>query len=452
MSIRHGMCYSGAYMNSEMDLTTVETVHCVGIGGIGISALARLLHHEGKHVTGNDNDEFPALDKLRAEGIPITIGDNLEAVNTDADVIIYSVAWETIAPDLMSEIRARGVLLKTYPQMLGMISKDKYTIAVAGTHGKTTTTAMIATILRYAEYDPNVIVGSFMHVDGAYTNYVAGGSNYLVVEADDYKRAFLHLYPDIAVVTNVEHDHPDYYADLTDTQDAFRDFVARTSSDGGVSCPQSVEGMARICDASEAVIHDYQTVDTSKLQLPVPGAHNRENAQAAIAAVSLMGVDEATATAALSAFQGTWRRQEYIGVLPSGAHLYDDYAHHPREVAATLAGFREQYPDRRIIVIFQPHTYSRTTALADQFVQCFEDADKVIIAPIYAARERAPDDYVGHTELARRGAKHHNAMTAAATETAIVETVRDKANAGDIVITMGAGDIYTIHPQLMNDV
>ncbi|MES2668791.1 MAG: Mur ligase family protein, partial [Patescibacteria group bacterium] len=317
-------------------LEGVKKVHLVGIGGIGISALAQLLQHDGYDVSGTNDSESPeTLDRVRALGITIHIGADIENIDPDTDLVVYSAAWETRAPEFMAAIAARGIPMKSYFEMLGDVSRGKKTVAVSGTHGKTTTTAMLARILRDADASPTAIVGSVVREFDS--NYLAGTSELFVAESCEYRRHFLNLTPTILIVTNIEFDHSDYFKDLADVQAAFRSFMEKVPADGVIVTNPNDPNVAPLLHGLEAGIVDYSREDVPALTMP--GEHNRMNARAAKAAsrVAFPAVTEAEIDESLHRFEGTWRRFELKGKTRNGAEVYDDYAHHPTAIRKTIA-------------------------------------------------------------------------------------------------------------------
>ncbi|MEX1026559.1 MAG: UDP-N-acetylmuramate--L-alanine ligase [Candidatus Paceibacterota bacterium] len=433
----------------------------IGIGGIGMSALARMLTHEGHAVTGSDRDATELTKTLEAEGISVTYTQVPENITGEIDAVVYTVAIPDDHPELVAA-REKGIPTRSYPEMLGEISKDKYTIAVAGTHGKTTTTAMLAAILQAAKLDPTVIVGSLLvggGDNGWGSNFVAGKSDYLVVEACEYKRSFLHLHPDVLVITNIEEDHLDYYKNLADIQSAFDKLAEKVPAEpatlggasgheegGAIVCNPNSTGVMPVVGRYQTRVIDYTQLPADGIELSVPGKHNKENAQAALAVAAFLRISEKTARQALAGFKGTWRRFELKGTHSSGALLYDDYAHHPSEIRATLAAFREKYPDKRLRVVFQPHLYSRTEQLLESFAGSFEIADEVLLAPVYAAREQ-PAAGVDHRRLADAIAEQNDQKKVQALDSfgEVIGLIEGSLDANDVVVTLGAGDIHTIH-------
>jgi len=407
-----------------------------------MSAVARMLKLEGKDVSGSDRAESLVTDELEKLGIKVFYEQKAENIAPDIDLVIYTIAMPAEASEL---VRARelGLECKTYPEMLGLISADKYTIAVAGTHGKTTTTAMIAEIMIEAGLDPTVIVGSLLKREVAKdsplgaiqgkslaTNFIAGKSGYLVVEACEYRRSFLNLHPTLAVITNIDNDHLDYYKDLADIQSAFDQFLAQSKNQ----------------------IIDYQKYLAKVPELLVPGEHNRLNAAAALAVADFLQIDPSTSLGALAKFTGTWRRFEFKGKTAGGALVYDDYAHHPTEIGATIQAAREFMAKRnlngKLIIAFQPHLYSRTKLLKDDFVKVLAQADEVILAPIYAAREPADPDISSEALADLIKTKNTHVFSFKNLEE-VKNYVLKNSQEGDLVITMGAGDITQVGDNLV---
>ena len=424
----------------EINLKTVKKVHFIGIGGIGISALAQMILHEGKQISGTNDIESPkTLDVLRDAGVLISLEKKIEDIPEDVDLIVYSIAWDLNHPDFMSEVREHfSVPVLTYPEMLGIVSKDKYTIAVAGTHGKTTTTAMIADVLIDAGLSPTVIVGSIL--SKYKSNFVAGDSEYFVVEACEYKRSFCNINPDILVITNIEADHLDYYKDLEDIKNAFQDVSAKVPDDGYV-----VSNSGIFHDESGAHQISYSDYIDNVPDLKIPGKHNKENAAGALAVADILKIDLKQAEKSLADFSGTWRRFEYRGKTANGADVYDDYAHHPTEVRATLETAKEEFSGKKIVVVFHPHLYSRTKQFLVEFAEALRIADEVIIAPVFAAREK--DDGEGNAEkLTAEVGKKARALGSFEE----IKEALSKHGEDVVIFTMGAGDIYKVADEIVS--
>jgi len=450
----------------DLDLKTIKNVHFIGIGGIGISAVARMMLHMGKKVSGQDMQEGEIVDELVKLGIEVNIGQSYENIPKDADLIVYTIAIDTYDRELAEKIKGQSMIpVRSYPQMLDIISRDKYTIAIAGTHGKTTTTAMIAQILIDSGNDTTVIVGSLIkNKDGSRTNFIAGDSKlarprggpaspsqggYLVVEACEYRRSFLNINPKVLVITNIDEDHLDYYKDIEDIKSAFHEMAMKVPSDGFVVCNPSDENIADVIKGINAKVVNWGEFYNRELKLKIPGIHNKKDAAAAVAASSVLGLTKEISEKYVANFPGTWRRFEFKGKLANGALVYDDYAHHPTEILATLEGFRELYSKDagwKIKVVFQPHLFSRTKLLLNDFAKSFSDADEVLILPIYFARE-VDDGSISSEILANEINKHtNNAKSFGSFEELEKNLVVRLLKMGekDIIVTMGAGEAFKV--------
>ncbi|MSU55648.1 MAG: UDP-N-acetylmuramate--L-alanine ligase [Candidatus Taylorbacteria bacterium] len=429
---------------SPIDFSKINTVHFIGIGGIGTSAIARMLlsPEQGRRVcvSGSDMAESEVTEGLRQAGAVISIGESADNVLKDVELVIYTIAIPEEHAELV-EAKKRGIPILSYPEALGIISKEKYTIAIVGTHGKTTTTAMVAKILIDAGLDPTVIVGSFMlDAKGGRTNFIAGKSKYLVVEGCEYRRSFLNLSPKILLITNIEADHLDYYKDIDDIKSAFAELSAKLPPDGFLLMNAHSPNIDYIVRLSKAKNGDWGVVTLPEgFKLKIPGRHNIQNARAALLVAKALGIGEALALQSLSQFTGTWRRFEHRGETKGGAIVYDDYGHHPQEIEATLQGAREMFPTQKIVVVFQPHLYSRTKDHLESFGKCFKQADEVIMLPIYPAREVDPGDI--NSGMVVEGIKKNDqpAYLVASFEEA-AKKANDLVRSGDVIITMGAGE------------
>jgi UDP-N-acetylmuramate--alanine ligase len=434
---------------NEKFLENIHHAHFIGIGGIGVSAVARLFLSRGVAVSGSDRDGSLITEKLALKGVTIFIGHDANHVPEDCDLVVYSPAVPETNPEL-AVARERGIATYSYPEALGLISKGMRTVAVSGTHGKTTTTAMIAEVLISAQKSPTVIVGSLLKTG---TNFVHGTSDIFVVEACEYQRSFLNLSPEILVITNIDTDHLDYYKDIGDIQSAFHELAMKVPAHGAIVCDPNDARVAPALLGVSAKIVDY-TKENLNTTLAVPGEHNIKNAKAVLAVARLLGIEHSEAEKSLAGFQGTWRRMEYKGQMVNSVVVYDDYAHHPTEIKATLQGFRAKFPTKRIRVVFQPHLYSRTKLLLNDFAESFGDANEVIVAPIYAARE-TPDGDISAEILAQAIIDHQKVVGLrvwAMSDFLAIETyLKDTAEKNDIIITMGAGDIFKVGEALLNN-
>ena len=425
-------------------LDEAKRVHMVGIGGIGMSALAQYLADQGVRVSGSDRSHSPVTELLAEKGIDTTYEQEKGIVPEDTDLLIYTEAvWE----DNLERVRATelGIPQRSYFDALGDISKAKRTIAIAGTHGKTTTTGMLARVLKDAGLSPTAIVGSLVRDFGS--NYLAGNSDWFVVEACEYKRDFLTLSPEILVITNIEFDHSDYYKDLADVQSAFRSMALKVPAGGCIITNPSDPNIAPVLEGLSVLVIDY----TKETRYPTrfPGEFNVMNARAAsaVARYVMPNLSEEALRDSLAEFKGTWRRFEYKGKTARGADVYDDYAHHPTAVEKTMTALREKVGSTKIFVAFHPHLFSRTRDLLPGFATAFKEADTLLIAPIYGARE--VDDGSMSSEILADSIRKNGVDASAASFKEIQAFLETEPSAGDVVMIMGAGDIYTIADQLV---
>ena len=420
-----------------------RSVYMVGIGGIGMSALAQFLKHRGHLVSGSDRDESPIVQMLAQKGISVMVGHDQCNIPADCQLLIYSDA----VPESNAE-RTRAKEMKipqqSYFEALGEISKGARTIAVAGTHGKTTTTGMLAKILRDTQKEPTAIVGSIVRDFGS--NFLSGRGDFFVIEACEYRDHVLKLSPEILVITNIELDHTDYFPDLAALQATFRKAAEKVPAHGVIVTNPSDPSIAAVLGNVKASIIDYTTQTVPKLKLI--GEFNRMNARAAKAAAraAFPHLQEEYTDRPLMDFSGSWRRFEYKGETPLGAMVYDDYAHHPTAIGKTIEAAREEFPDKKIIVAFHPHLYSRTKSLLDEFAAALATADEALVAPIYAAREE-PDPTISSEILADAAQRIGGSVVAFDS----FDLIRDellKRDADSLIITMGAGDIYKVAEQI----
>lgn len=448
-----------------MNFGHVRHLHFAGIGGAGMCGLAELLHREGLQVSGCDLQASEATARLQQLGIAVALGHDPSHLE-GADVLVISSAVPASNPEVEAA-RAAGVPVIRRAEMLGEVSRLKWTVAVAGTHGKTTTTSLAGHILTAAGLDPTVAVGGRVHLLGAHARL--GRSQYLVCEADEYDRSFLALHPVLAVITNVEAEHLDTYGTVEAMEDAYVAFASRTPFYGAtIAClddpgvrrllprlgrrvvtygesPQA-DVSAREVSFSPAATHCRVVARGEELgpfAVPLPGRHVLADALAALAVALEVGVAFATAAAAVAAFTGVARRFERKGER-DGAILVDDYAHHPTEVAATLQAARQAFPSARLVAAFQPHLFSRTQAFAREFGEALLGADLVLVLPIYPAREQ-PVDGVTHrlvVDAARRSG-HRQVVPCDSLEAAL-STLAAVVRAGDVVLTLGAGNVVRL--------
>jgi len=458
-------------------------VHLVGIGGTGLSAIARVLLEKGMLVSGSDRIMTALAQAVREAGAHVTIGHREENIS-GADYVVRSSA----IPDDNIEIQAalaRGIPVLRRSEFMPLLMNDLRCIAVAGTHGKTTTTAMIAWILISLGQDPSFIVGSTMA--NLNRNARSGKGPAFVIEADEYDRMFLGLEPSIAVVTNIEHDHPDYFPKEADIRQAFLEFAKQVRPDGLLLACMDDRGSrwlytqmreagkqtltyglkhwlgytspdyrSRELENNQQGGTDFEFVNRSKsiqaseeiieVSLQVPGRHNVLNATAALAVADCLDLPMEQAAGALSAFSGTARRFEIKGEARQVV-VIDDYAHHPTEIQATLAAARTRYPNSEIWAVWQPHTYSRTRTLFNEFTRAFDDADHVVVLDVYAAREAYPSNGFSSLEIAQ-AIQHHDAQykpNLLQSPTWLIE----RLGSGSVLLVLSAGDADQISSRVL---
>jgi UDP-N-acetylmuramate--alanine ligase len=424
-------------------------LHFVAIGGAGMSALALVAHRLGARVSGSDRADGPYMEHLRAAGLEPRVGHDAEAVPPDADVVVSTAIGED-NPELAAA-RKRGQRVIHRGELLAEVCSLKRLIAVAGTHGKTTTAGMLAHALRGIGADPAFLLGGEMpgaRDDGAAGNASWGDGEWIVAEADESDASFLRLRPEVAVVTNVELDHHSHWSSRAELLEAFREFCAPAS---GLALPAGGE-LDGIAEGQRIAAFDVDQPGP-ELALRVPGRHNALNARAALAGLELAGFEVGAAADALSSFPGMLRRLELKG-RHDGAIIYDDYAHHPTEVAAALSALRELQP-KRLIAVFQPHLYSRTKALAAGFGRALAAADEIAVLDVYPAREEPVGELAGVSglDVARAAADHAGGrpvwwlVDAERAERALAPRLRE----GDLLVTIGAGDIYGLADALVEE-
>ena len=473
-----------------LDLSKIKKAYFIGIKGAGMAAVAEIFHARGIEIGGSDTAEKFFTDEILAKnGINFFETFSAENIPEDAELIVYSTAYNAENNTEFAEAKKLGLVMMSYPEILGELFNEKMGIAVCGTHGKTTTTAMLAECLRIAGADPSAIVGS--KVIGWQGSSLSGKGKYFVAEADEYQNKFQYYNPFAVILTSVDWDHPDYFPTFGEYKKVFADFAARISKTGflvvwgdsvstldiskNAVCNVLSYGFSEDCDYIisnfQFPISKPQVVEQRSLrgrqilnpngqnfqkfdlkfkeknlgtfQINLVGRHNVLNAAAAIAVCYKLKIDMEKVREALKNFQGTARRFEYIGER-NGAILIDDYAHHPEEIKATLKAAQEVYPEKNIITIFHPHTFTRTKALLQEFAQSFDDADEAIIIDIYGSA-REVQGGVSSKELVDLINKYDRdkAEYIPAIEE-VVEYLKDKIGENDVVISMGAGDVWKV--------
>jgi UDP-N-acetylmuramate--alanine ligase len=450
---------------------TPQRVHLIGIGGAHMSAIAQILHAWGHTVSGSDQRASAMTEKLTALGIDVRIGHAASNVG-DAELVVMTSAAHDDNPEIV-EARRRGIPVIKRAEMVARLMQGRYSIAVAGTHGKTTTSGLIAHILVEANLDPTYLIGGEVRSLG--TNAAPGEGRYIVVEADEYDRAFLSYTPDVAIVTNIEPDHLDIYGTTKELASAFGQFIAQVPAEGHLITSADSPRVRETVAAAPIAAGDRQTYALEapatwtaspqshdeggqvfqverkgerygEFRIGLPGRHNVSNALAGIAAGDTIGIDAAVMREALASYRGAQRRFEYAGEA-AGITVMDDYAHHPTEVrAGVVQPARERFGARRLVVLFQPHTYTRTQYLLDEWKTCFEGIDALYILETYAARE-APDRGLSGADLAR-AVTSPPAVYCATFEDA-AERIAADLRAGDVFFTVGAGDVDRVGPMVL---
>ncbi len=446
-------------------------IYFMGIGGISMSGLAEVLLQENFQVSGSDSQQSALTEKLTALGASIRYGQKAENLTADIDLIVYTAAIREDNPEYQEALR-RGIPMLSRAELLGQMMDNYETpVAIAGTHGKTTTTSMISQILLEADVDPTISIGGILpSING---NIRVGHSGIFVTEACEYTNSFLHFHPRISVILNIEEDHMDYFRDLNHIRESFRQFAERLPADGtliinghidqyetlvdGLACQILSYGENRSCDYVASDITYDETGLASfnltvkgqvkgRIRLNVPGHHNVLNALSAIALAEQLEIPLLQIQQGLLAFKGTERRFEYKGKM-NDVTIIDDYAHHPTEITATLTAARH-YPHNNIWCVFQPHTYTRTKAFYDDFITSLSLADKIVLADIYAARET---DTLGMSSaaMAEDLRKQGKECYYFSTFEEIEKFLSEKCMHGDLLITMGAGNVVNIGENLI---
>ncbi len=457
-----------------LDITQYKNIHCIGIGGIGLSAVAEILASQGHTLSGSDMKSSELTERLASQGITVFEGHAAENIK-GVDLVVYSAAVSPENPEIVAA-REAGIPVVTRAEALGaLMSEYPTSIAVSGTHGKTTTTSMVSLILEKAGTDPTILVGGNLPEFNG--NAKIGQSGYFVTEACEYMDSFLSLRPRIEIILNIDSDHLDYFKDIEHIVQSFDRFTQLIPADGLIVAYEAnpfVSSIIQSIDDERLVTFGFtenssywpknltfnhngfpefdvahQGEILAHIALRVPGEHNIANALAAFATCHTLGVDPAIIAEVLSSFRGTERRFDIIGTTAEGVKIIDDYAHHPTEIRATLSAAKKM-PHERLWCLFQPHTYTRTMALFDEFADSFGDADVLIMAEIFAAREKNIHK-ISSRELISQIKKKDPSCEAYYFDSLdkIADFVGNNAQPGDMVITMGAGDIYKVAERLM---
>ena len=452
----------------------LSRVHFVGVGGAGMSGIAEVLLDYDLDVSGSDLVSSETTRRLQREGVRFFEGHDANHLG-EAELVVISSAVPATNAEILAA-RERGVPVVRRAEMLGELMRLKYGIAVAGSHGKTTTTSLVGLLMTEGGLDPTVIVGGRLRVTG--TGARLGKSDYLVAEADEFDRSFLRLTPIIAVLTTVDLEHLDTYRDIDDIRQAFVDFARKVPFFGEVVLclddhnvqeivpeltdrrivtyglsPQAdvvATDVVAAHEGSRFVVRHSRDGELGEVSLPMPGRHNVQNALAAIAVGLGLGLDFPSMARSLSEFAGVHRRFERLGSWRKAA-VVDDYAHHPTEVSATLSAAREVFPDGRLHVVFQPHLYSRTRHFAGDFGRALLAADAAIVTDVYGSREAPIDGVSGDLVVRAARESGHRGVRYVPDWRDVPQLLESEVEAGDVVLTMGAGDIYRLARQLVEE-
>lgn len=467
----------------NINIEQLHKIYFIGIGGIGTSAIARYMKAAGKEVVGSDLKPSRVTEDLEKLGIRVNYAQVAENITDDIDLVVYTVSIPKINPEL-ANVLEKGIRAITYAESLGLVFNGKSGIAICGTHGKSTTSAMVGAVLEDGGIDPSVFVGSIVPRYGG-NLHIGAGANF-VAEACEYNRNFMSLYPRMVVLNNVELDHTDCYKDIGEMKESFLDFARHLPDDGVLFAGEDEnagEVTSRIKEEKPGLqvfrfgkgddndfyfkdfrVEDGRTAftvfhgqeDMGIFRLRIPGEFNAKNALAAIAVGTYLGIPADKIRKSLEEFAGIWRRFEIKGEY-EGALVISDYAHHPTAVSVTIAAAREFYAGRRIIAAFQPHQHNRTRGLYQDFLKSFDAADEVILMEIYdvAGREEAEDQAVSSKDLVRDIAGRNEKLVGHISYAKDLEATRqlidEKIKAGDVLLVMGAGNIFEVADELVGE-
>ncbi len=437
-----------------------EKIHFIGIGGIGISALAKYYLSHNNIISGSDINESPIIEELRKKGATISIGPHKSKnLPDDTDRVIYTPAISLKNPEI-KKAKKLNCLIQSYPQALGELTKKHFTIAVAGTHGKSTTTALIGLILEKANYDPLVIVGTKVKEWGNSNirlNKEKKGKNILVIEADEWQASFLNYWPDIIVLTNIEEEHLDYYKNLKEILETFKSFINHLPHQGILIAnldDHNIKYLIKNITLKKIYGYKYRDKLVAELKkyMQIPGRHNIYNALAASKTAQIMGIEKDIIFKVLKKFHGVWRRlEEHIVYLNKKYSkkiiVFYDYAHHPTEIKAGIQAVKEKYPNKKIWIVFQPHQYSRTFKLFKKFTTVFDKAEKIIILPIFSVVGREDKNIMKkiNAQMLVQAIQKRKKFCQFIPSIQKAKTYLLKnLSSDDIVLIMGAGDIWKL--------
>lgn len=438
-----------------MELKNIKSIYFTGIKGVAMTALALCAQDMGIKVTGSDTKELFVTDEiLKDREINWVKGFKPERITKEYDLLITTGAHGGLNNLEVLEARKLGIPVLTQAEALGEFTRGKKVIAVCGVGGKTTTSALIAHILDFAGMEPSYLVG----VGRIYPLGVPGrfvtNSQYFVCEADEFVNSpgvdntpkFMFLAPLVVVVTNIEYDHPDVYPSFADTLTAYQKFFQKIPKNGLLVANARDQNAGKIINSLKCPVVRFKIDE--KVESSLPGIYNRKNIAAAIAVADYLKIPRVKTLAAVKSFIGTQRRFEKIGVTKTGVPVYDDYAHHPKELKAVIAAAKEKFPGKRLVVVFQPHTYSRTKILMPEFSRAFNKADVVGLMDIYASAREIPDPEVSSEKLAQLVAKENPSVSYIGDHESTLKWLDKTLKKDDILMTLGAGDIFYLHQKL----
>ena len=430
-------------------------IHFIGIGGIGISALARFYIAKGHRVTGSDLQTSEITDELTRDGVAIRIGaQRATHLPKKTTLVIYTSAIPSTNLELKAALK-QGIEAKPYAHAIGDLTRQYRTITISGSHGKSTTTALSALVLENGYHDPTVIVGTKLNEFGG-SNFRNGRGTYLVLEADEWNKSFLHYQPEIAIVTNIDAEHLDTYGTVEQVEQTFHEYLEKVPRHGKIIANRDNERLRNVAKKFGMKVKWYSLrdpeVEIVRSVLRIPGDHNVSNALGALNLGRHLGIAETDILQALSRFTGAWRRFEFMGIR-NGAFVFNDYGHHPSEIIATLAATRQRFPFRRIMCVYQPHQYQRLAHLMDGFIGAFDSADHILMLPVYDVAGRETDEarkLVNSEKLVQELTTRGKHAEYSASFDHAKQWINNNSRDGDVLMIMGAGDIYDLAKEVVS--
>lgn len=453
---------------SKIDLGKIKKVYCIGIKGSGVVAVVEILKALGISVTGSDTGEkFFTDEVLQKLGVPYVENFAPENIPSEVDLVVHSTVYREDNNVEMAEVKKRGLLTISYPEILGLLFNQRYGVAVCGTHGKTTTSAMLAEVLQKCGKDPGAVIGSRVRQWGG--NALTGKGELFVLEADEFQNKLRFYDPNMAILTSVDWDHPDFYPTFGEYKKAFSDFVARIPNHGLLVVYGDSSDTLEVAKEARCEVIKYGFQEGNDLiikkqkagsfeaifkekslgmfETQLIGDHNLLNVAAVVAVCHKLNIDLDRVREALKSFQGTSRRFEVIGER-NGALLVDDYGHHPEEIKVTLKAARELYPEKNIIAVFHPHSYSRTESLLEDFAQSFDDVNQILVLDIYGSARESSGKVTSKDLVELINKYNHDKAEHIATIPEVIDLLKDKIGNQDVVISIGAGNVWEVTHQL----